>query len=291
MFKWIFLAFAVLAISIFLQEGDKIDHITKLPHELTGNKNSETLVIFLHGYPNTLRVWDTTISQLQNYLCLNISYPNFHQSLKLKWGLKHEDLVRLIRSTIFHISNENPNIKKKILVTHDWGAIYGYFFDTYYPKEVDHMIALDIGTGVSKNLGTKLYFLAYQSYLASSYAIGGFIGNKMTDLWKLYLGDKVWGNTPEDMQRWDVSWNFPYFYMIRHLLTYKDIIANYKPSVSLDFIYGADKPHQFHNEDFTKMIEQLPNSSVKGVNSGHWIMKNNSGEIVEKVKQFIERQK
>jgi hypothetical protein len=32
-----------------------------LPHELSGNKNSKTLVVLLHGFPDTMRLWDGII--------------------------------------------------------------------------------------------------------------------------------------------------------------------------------------------------------------------------------------
>lgn len=32
-----------------------------LPHELSGNNNSDTLLIFLHGFPDSVRLWDSII--------------------------------------------------------------------------------------------------------------------------------------------------------------------------------------------------------------------------------------
>lgn len=32
-----------------------------LPHELSGNSNSDTLLIFLHGFPDSVRLWDSII--------------------------------------------------------------------------------------------------------------------------------------------------------------------------------------------------------------------------------------
>ncbi len=29
-----------------------------LPHEVTGDESSKLMVIFLHGWPDTMRVWD-----------------------------------------------------------------------------------------------------------------------------------------------------------------------------------------------------------------------------------------
>lgn len=33
-----------------------------LPHEVTGDINSNNVIFFLHGWPDTLRLWDNIIS-------------------------------------------------------------------------------------------------------------------------------------------------------------------------------------------------------------------------------------
>jgi hypothetical protein len=42
-------------------------------------------------------------------------------------GLDFPEVVRRIRNTIEYVDN-GKNLKK-ILVTHDWGAMYGYMYD------------------------------------------------------------------------------------------------------------------------------------------------------------------
>jgi pimeloyl-ACP methyl ester carboxylesterase len=39
-----------------------------LPHELSGNSKSNILVVLLHGFPDTIRLWDGTLIVLLRVL-------------------------------------------------------------------------------------------------------------------------------------------------------------------------------------------------------------------------------
>ena len=56
----------ILAISILMRTNveDK-GELNILPHEISGNKNSKIMLVFLHGYPNTMRMWDRLIESLK----------------------------------------------------------------------------------------------------------------------------------------------------------------------------------------------------------------------------------
>lgn len=60
-----------------------------LPFEISGNKNSPNLVIFLHGWPDHLTIWNKTIQNLNlnDSLILNITYPNYSDKETLKFGI------------------------------------------------------------------------------------------------------------------------------------------------------------------------------------------------------------
>jgi pimeloyl-ACP methyl ester carboxylesterase len=49
--------------------------IKTLPFELRGNQNAKSMVIFLHGWPDTCRLWDFYVNELEEkYIILNITY-------------------------------------------------------------------------------------------------------------------------------------------------------------------------------------------------------------------------
>jgi hypothetical protein len=43
-----------------------------LPHELSGNSKSNILVVLLHGFPDTIRLWDGTLIILLRVLLLDL---------------------------------------------------------------------------------------------------------------------------------------------------------------------------------------------------------------------------
>lgn len=52
-----------------------------LPYETNGNPDSINVIIFLHGWPDTMRIWDRIISNLKqdDFFIINLSYPNYHE--------------------------------------------------------------------------------------------------------------------------------------------------------------------------------------------------------------------
>ena len=59
-----------------------------LPYEVSGNSNSNSMVIFLHGWPDSIRLWDGVIQGLDSdSYKLAISYPNYSKEEKSKWGI------------------------------------------------------------------------------------------------------------------------------------------------------------------------------------------------------------
>jgi hypothetical protein len=45
----------------------------QLPHKILGNPASKTLLIFLHGYPESIKLFDSIASKLEeNYVLCNL---------------------------------------------------------------------------------------------------------------------------------------------------------------------------------------------------------------------------
>ena len=121
--------------------GKQIEH---LPYELKGNLHSKVMLIFIHGYPNTFRLWDETIEKVEkDYTCLSISYPNFTPELKLKWGMDLRDITFYIKQTIeiveekLRTQNKSKSTTEKIIVSHDFGAFITYMFEHQYKHYVN----------------------------------------------------------------------------------------------------------------------------------------------------------
>ena len=256
-----------------------------LPHELSGNKSSNKIIVFLHGWPDTTAIWDDVIPQFEteNYV-LNISYPNYSQKERNPRGINFEELANRIKATIDHVNGTN---RKIIVVSHDWGAAYGYFLDYLYPNYVSEMIALDIGARVS---AYHIVFIFYQLTLVIAYLIGGFIGKWMTQgILKFFNYSPPWAN------RIDSSWNYSYWYMWKRIVlklgnVEKAYLPGYVPSCNITFIYGAKKALQFHNQAWLDMLAKNPKSEViRAENSEHWIQKDEPELVINLIRKKLEK--
>lgn len=275
----------VLAISIFLSPKiEDYGDLTYLPYELSGNKESKVMIIFLHGYPNTFRMWDKMIESLkQDYLCLNISYPNFAKGVFRKWGMDLEDIVHMVKKTVDNVDNQNQF--KKVVVSHDWGSVFSLLLDTNYPGFINDLVNLDVGDGPEKTIKSQIGAIAYQSFLAVNFLIGGPIGNTLTQGFVKMAN--VYGLSEEDKSRIDSSWNYLYFHLYKRLLHFRSIFENYKPSCSVAFVYGTQKPFLFHSEKYLSKLKENPKSEIHAVDADHWLMASHSDFLVDLIKRRI----
>jgi pimeloyl-ACP methyl ester carboxylesterase len=248
--------------------------IKYLPYELKGKKDSDFLLIFLHGFPNTMRMWDEMIKDLEKeYYCLNISYPNFSEKLQLKWGLELIDLVDLIKETIDYVEKNTPGNRKykKVVISHDWGAIFTYFLSQKYEHYLSDMVTMDVGIGLELRFKDIIPTLVYQNYLAANFLIGGPIGKFLTNLFVKMSNS--YGLTKEDRERIDSSWNYPYYYFWKNFLYYKQLRDDFQITTPIAYVYGTQKPFHFHNEKFLTQLKNCDKCEVHSLDADHWIMR------------------
>ncbi len=253
-----------------------------LPHEISGNKTANTILVFLHGWPDTTALWDKIIAPFEkdNYI-LNISYPNYHPKETKAKGEDFEAMADRIKLTIDHV---NDTKRRVVVVSHDWGAVYGYYVDHRYPKYISEMISLDVGGRFG---GPKLLIIFYQLVLLIGFIIGGSIGKFLThSIMKFFKYWPAWAN------RADASWNYPYYYVWKKILlargnTKKGILPGYEPSCPVAFVWGTKKPVQFFSKSWTDLLIKNPKSEVHAVNAGHWIQKEQPDFIINLIRRRI----
>ena len=243
---------------------------TTLPHEVSGNKTSGELLVFLHGWPDTTSLWDPIIGPLEaDYYVLNVSYPNFSQKEKTPKGIDFDDILDRLKTTIEQVNDTN---RKIVVVSHDWGAMYSYWFDQKYPNFITEIISLDVGLGAK----IKPFTIFYQLFLTIAFIIGGSTGRFMTRRMLKYFD-----YNPPYYNRIDASWNYPYYYLWKRILGavfLKKVnrVPFLKNELSCNVVYtwGAKKPFQFHGEGWLKsLVKKNPKNEVHTVDSGHWIMR------------------
>ena len=294
----------------------KINNKNLLPYDLSGNPNSSNLIVFLHGYPDSNKLWDKIYPYHEkDNLVLRLSYPNYDKRVIEKWGLDFPQLIKGIKNTIEHVKEGKKY--KIFVVSHDWGAALTYIFDKVYPKYFSNGIIFDIGYKAPQDLYSVSFTLFYQIYLALAFLAPKSIGTPMTHL----LLDRFFVTKeykPEKNISADINYMYYYtyqdlFYKTSNILSsfllfsihpiftpvllftlYKYSIGfeqskpqpkeytPFRPSFPFAFIYGRNKPFMFHTDEMIKEVNLRENCVAFGVNTGHWVMNGNE-EMINKL--------
>lgn len=99
----------------------------RLEHEVTGNASSGVLLVFLQGWPDQMDMWEHYMDASRTfgkYKLLKINMPNAGNE-RIAWGQDFELLSERIKATVDSVEG----VSRRILVSHDWGCIYGYVLD------------------------------------------------------------------------------------------------------------------------------------------------------------------
>ncbi|NML44402.1 alpha/beta hydrolase [Ramlibacter sp. G-1-2-2] len=226
----------------------------------------ETLLL-LHGWPDTLQLWDPTVEVLRDrFRCVRFTLPGYAPgSPRVQPTL--EEISGLLLHIVDQVSPEQP----VTLVLHDWGCIFGYQFAMRHPQRVARIVGVDVGDAesLSRTLSKKqlLMVAGYQLWLALAWKIGGGLGDRMTRHMARFL------RAPADPARISVRMNWPYhrtwFGGAQSLPRQSRPL---RPACPMLFIYGKRKPLMFHSKRWTDELAQRPGSRVEAFETGHWVM-------------------
>ncbi len=234
----------------------------------------ESVVLMMHGWPDTLRLWDTTVAALQDqHRCVRFTLPGFDAAGDGN-PTSVADMCKALDAVVQVVSPDRP----VTLLMHDWGCIFGYEFATRLPARVKQMVAVDIGDHNSgaylKSLSgkAKLQVVFYQLWLALSWQLGRWgatgVANRMTRWMARSL------RCPTDAAR--ISWqmNYPYVMQWFGLAGGFRGAAQVTPTVPLLYCYGERKPFMFHSARWLALQAARPGCTVQGFRCGHWVMLN-----------------
>ena len=253
-----------------------------LPHEVTGNKSSDKILVFMHGWPDTPALWDRIVPAFQkDHYILILNYPNYSPKETNPKGLDYEEVALRAKATIDLV---NDTSRKIFVVSHDFGAAVGYYLDHLYPKYITEMVALDSAAHFNPYHPIIVF---YQLVLVLAFLIGGTIGKFLT-----HRIMKLFGYWPEWADRVDSSWNYHYYYRWKKIFKAygnfdKAILPGYKPSCSLTYIYGAKKPMQFFKQAWLDTLAENPKNEVIVAQTGHWIQKDQPELVVNIIKRKL----
>lgn len=222
-------------------------------------------VVLLHGWPDTLALWDGMVEALKDrYRCVRFTQPGFDRSHPRRVR-KLDELVNLYAAIVDRVSPEAP----VTLLLHDWGCVFGYQYAMRHPQRVARIVGVDIGDSNSgaflRSLSAKgkLGIAGYQLWLAFAWLVGGRLGDAMT------RGMAKGLHCPTDPSVMHAGMNYPYW------LTWTGGLKQslpVKPAVPMLYIYGERKPAMFHSPQWMDSVRALPGGAVQGFHTGHWIM-------------------
>jgi pimeloyl-ACP methyl ester carboxylesterase len=227
---------------------------------------AETIVM-IHGWPDTYRLWDATVDALEaRYRCVRFTIPGFDPA-RAPRAYTFDELMAFLDEVIVSTS---PG-KKAVLLLHDWGCFFGYQFYARHPEQVSRIVGVDIGdprwTRRILHTREKLIMVAYQTWNALAWKIGGPIGTWMTrSLARL-------GNCPSDRAPMSFRMGYPYWLLwFGGKDSYRHHVRRFEPTCPMLFVYGVRKPMRFHAKEWADALAAQPGNRVVEFDTGHWVM-------------------
>lgn len=220
-------------------------------------------IVMVHGWPDTYRLWDAQVEALRGrYRCVRFTLPGFDTPNARK-AYTLDDLTRFLNRVVEQASPDQP----VTLLLHDWGCTFGYQFAQRYPHRVSRIIGIDVGDSFEHTARGLSFTLAYQSWLALAWWIGGWVGNLMS------RGMMRLMQVPRNPALVTAGMNYPYFQMwFGGKEAYLRQIRPFVPTCPMLFVYGQRKPIMFHNQNWLRQWQQRPGNQVTALPTGHWVM-------------------
>lgn len=225
-------------------------------------------LLFLHGWPDTLRLWDSTVAAMKGrYRCVRITLPGFDLNLPAR-GTSLEQMTALLARIVDEVS---PG-KSVTLVLHDWGCAFGYEFAARHMQKVARIVAVDVGDHNSDALrGTltakaKIQVFIYQFWLAIAWFVRGSIGDHMTRGMARALRCRT---DPAH-----ITWQMNYPYAMKWMGVFGGWSGAQRvdPQCPVLYTYGERKLFMFHSREWIERLTARPGSKVQGFPTGHWVM-------------------
>ncbi len=248
----------------------------------------ERTIVFVHGWPDDASMWSEQIEGLQDsYRCIAVTLPNFGDTADRSGAYHFSELVSLLEQTIASVQ---PSGEPVFLVTHDWGAYIGYLFEQAHPHWVKATVALDVGVEVRPGFLEGLGILAYQWHLIGSWFLGGVIPplGRAHAQWMA----KMMKVKPKRVARIQSRFSYPYWVLWMDMLMpwrWKNKLSRYTPKSPLFFIYGAQKPIQFHTDRWLGKLERWGGDSACIEEGDHWFMESHPSQTNTLIRDWFQR--
>ena len=235
------------------------------------------VLLMLHGWPDTLSVWDGQVALLQDrFRCVRITLPGFETDSN-RHATSLEEMLTLFDEIMDMVCPDEA----VDLLLHDWGCFFGYQYAMVRPDRVRRIVGVDIGDAgspahlASLGAAAKAAMAGYQLWLAAAWRIGGRPGDAMTRAMARAV------RAPLSTDQIHAGMNYPYDIM------WTGSHGSYREARPLElacpllFIYGTRKPFMFHSSQWAEGLAREPLCKVTAVEAGHWVMRDQPGAVNE----------
>ena len=249
-------------------------------------------VVMLHGWPDSPALWDEVVVALQDgYRCVRFALPGYDLRQPPR-PVSVDDMCRLVAAIVDTVSPNEP----VTLMLHDWGCFFGYEYAARHQTRVARVVGADIGdTNASAYLKAltakeKLMIAGYQLWLAIAWKLGPLapgLANRMTR----WMARTIGCRTPGDQIGWQM--NYPYamqwFGAYGGLRGVARVDKVFGPKLPTLFFFGKRKPFMFHSDRWLAQLGSTPGCEVHGLESGHWLMKQQPEAFNGAVRRWLDR--
>ncbi len=244
-------------------------------------------VLMLHGWPDTRRLWDATVTALApHYRCLRLSLPG-HELGSPRQGHSVDEVVALLHQVVRQLSPDRP----VTLLVHDWGCLFGYQFAMRHPECVHRLIGVDVGDSrcgaFLRGLTAKAkgMIAGYQWWLAVAWRLRHWFGGGLAD--RMTRSMARWLRCPTDPALIHAGMCYPYdMQWLGSYGGFKSVLP-IKPHCPMLYLYGNRKPFMFHSQAWLDALSARPGSRVLGLRTGHWVMCQKPAEFNQAVLEWL----
>lgn len=249
-------------------------------------------VVMLHGWPDTLALWDPTVAALSDgYRCVRFSLPGYDLAQGPR-PVSVDGMCELIGAVVDAVSPDAP----VTLLLHDWGCFFGYEYAARHPQRVARVVGIDVG---DTNSGAYLKSLTgrqkgliagYQIWLALAWKLGALLPG-LADRMTRFMARSTGCRTPPERMGWQM--NYPYamqwfgaFGGLRGVARVDKVLGPKLPTL---FVFGRRKPFMFHSARWLAALGSTPGCQVQGFDAGHWLMLQQPGLFNATVRAWLDQ--
>ena len=257
--------------------------VSQLEYQIEGD--GEQTLVFIHGYPDSLEMWDQQVAYLKDYYtCIRFTLPGY--GLKDNGERPHYSIPQI--RTIIDTFMQGLGKDKVTVLAHDWGAVFAFKY-LEQTELVERLVLFDIGSfGEAKRPAINAQ---YTFALAVAWMLPESLGEKLTNYTAssiLHVPDVDPNKTVADL-RAEPRLTYPYFHLWKAILS-----GNMPPSLEVEeyetpflFMYGKDKKVWFHSDSWLQKVKKLHKADVEALPGGHWFMQSSPDLVNHKLHQWL----